>query len=100
MNWINKTKSFNRDHIFDTGQIIILVIFILLFLICLILRIKSSYHLPEEENLISTKQTNNNDIKEYNYNAYKAWLEGLIFISNCFIISWSTGVLNATFFNP
>jgi len=105
MNWSNNTKSFNRDHIFDTGQLVVLGISIVLFIVCLVVRRNRLLDLPrvpEEQKLVSKSSSKRDKTspEEYRYNAYIAWLEGCAFISICFVISWATGVLDAAFFHP
>jgi hypothetical protein len=104
MNWSDTTKSFTRDNIWDPAQLTVCGIAVVVGLACAITRWITRARDHNTSAPPSTQQLHPVSIpftdKEYRYDAYTAWLRGGIFFSVCFVISWITGVLDATFFHP
>lgn len=113
MDWSSKTASFSRVHIFNPAQLAVATTAVAVLLYCFVLRIRRQHQAPSSEGAANsllasrlppganTPETSTVDSqKKATYDAYTAWLEGGIFIATCFVISWATGVLDATFFNP
>lgn len=117
MDWTSDAKSFTRERIFDPQQLALLGSALSCLIFCLVLRVRildnaprtpdadASSRSPLQAVLVSGHPTSGPaevgyDSDEYRYDAYKAWILAGAFFSVCFVVSWATGVLDATFFHP
>ena len=108
MDWSDTTKSFTRDNIWDPAQLIVCGIAVVVGLACAITCWITPHardnNINNTTSFPSTQQLHPDSIlftnEEYRYDAYTAWLRGGGFFSVCFVSSWITGVLDATFFHP
>ncbi|GMH65746.1 hypothetical protein TrRE_jg8856 [Triparma retinervis] len=115
MDWASDSKSFTRERIFDPAQLTLFGSALCCLVLCLVLRARSRDDARQTPNDSSAKQLEAGivsgqpmpdpaevgyDPEEHRYDAHKAWVSAGAFFSVCFVISWATGVLDATFFHP
>lgn len=123
ISWASTSRSFSRKDIFDLPQLIVLGFAGVCTLGCLLVACCRTDKDSEQErqgymafaesgpaakaknsNEPQSHQSNFSNITQtkppFRYRASTAWLKGFAFFGVCFMISWSTGVLSATFFTP
>ena len=118
MDWAGAARSFSRDRIWDPAQLVVACVALALGLVCMVMglqrsqrgaarRARQGQHLmpklpPGTDTADRSGNVSNapSGDDEYHYDARTAWLSAGVFVSACFIISWGSGVLDATFFHP
>ena len=112
MDWASTARSFSRDHIWDPAQLVVMGVALGIGLACVSIRAQRSRGVDfaarqgaaegPQQHLVarsaSDKECEPGD-EEYCYDAYDAWLRAGVFVSACFVLSWGSGVLDATFFH-
>lgn len=99
--WSSKHRSFSRQHIFDSVQVVVFGLAVLCVLCCLVWLVRDYFsRKPRSAEYVLTTSDTSNQPRQAPYRPSAAWATAFCFFGVCFSISWGTGVLSATFFTP